>query len=191
MPNMLYFRPCDGEEVLGAWRAALRAKKTPSFISVARDPTGNVPGTSRDNVTRGAYIVLEHERDTVTLVSCGSNLHYAIAAAQSLSEKHNVDCRVVSAPCLRLFDQQSEEYQREVIPWDDTPVISIEEYVPISWAKYASASVGMKDFGYSASNESNYARFGLDAVGVEAKVLRYLEELGGRNARMVPWRLLS
>ena len=153
MPNLHYFRPCDAEELRGVWSIALSTTKTPSIISLARDPVTIVPHTDHNKVHLGAYEVVGEPRAEVTFVSCGTNLHYAYKAAQSLKSKHGITCRLVSAPCLRLFDQQSAEYQQSVIPWDGTPVVSVEEYVPTIWVKYATASVGMKGFGYSASNE--------------------------------------
>jgi dihydroxyacetone synthase len=189
MPNLTYIRPCDGEELIGAWSYALGARHNPSMISVARDPVGRVPNTSRQKFHNGAYVIQEDENATLTLVSCGSNLHYAVAAAASLAEQ-GIRCRLVSAPCLSLFDNQEIKYRRGVFPLDGRPIVSVEEYVATTWAKYVTASIGMKTFGYSASNHSNYDRFGLDAAGIERKVKSYLKSLGGRNALQAGWQQL-
>jgi len=189
MPNIDHIRPCDAEELIGAWSHALGAVHNPSMISVARDPVGEVPNTSRSGVHRGAYVIKENAEAMLTLVSCGSNLHHAVAASKSL-EKQGVICRLVSAPSLGLFDRQDIEYRRSVFPIDGKPIISVEEYVATVWARYVTASIGMTGFGYSASNESNYQRFGLDAQGIEKKVTKYLKYLDGRNARQEGWMQL-
>lgn len=189
MPNFNHIRPCDAEEVIGAWEFALSEKHTPSMISVARDPVGPVPGTSREKFKRGAYVILEKEAADLTLVSCGSNLHYAVAASKSL-EKDGLRCRLVSAPCLSLFDRQEKSYRDKVLPLNGKPIVSVEEYVATAWARYCTASIGMTSFGYSASNESNYARFGLDAASITSKVKKYVKSLDGHSAREAGWQQL-
>jgi dihydroxyacetone synthase len=189
MPNFNHIRPCDAEELIGAWQYALGALHTPSMISVARDPVGPVPNTSRTGLQNGAYVLLDPPEFTLTLVSCGSALHYAVAAAQSL-ENLGIRCRLVSAPCLSLFDKQEKSYRESVFLRDARPIVSVEEYVATVWARYVTASIGMTGFGYSASNESNYARFGLNAEAIERKVLGYLKMLNGGNAKIAGWMQL-
>ncbi|KAI1452334.1 Transketolase, thiamine diphosphate binding domain-containing protein [Annulohypoxylon moriforme] len=189
MPGLSYFRPCDGEELIGAWMHALRSTHNPSMLSLARDPVGPVPNTNREKVVRGAYVIKEPPNYKLTLASCGSNLHYAAAAANSLESK-GFPTRLVSAPSLDLFEKQDQHYKDEVFPKDGRPVISVEEYVATTWARYVSASIGMTTFGYSASRESNYDRFGLDDKGIERRVLAYFEELKGTNAWQHGWRQL-
>ena len=189
MPNLSYIRPCDAEELIGAWNYAMGSFHNPSMISVARDPVGEVPNTSRTGLQRGAYVIQETQDAAVTLVSCGSNLHYAVAAANAL-DKQGITCRIVSAPCLNLFDEQDSEYRNSVFPLNGKPIVSVEEYVATTWARYVTASIGMTRFGYSASNESNYERFGLDAAGIEGKVKKYLKSLDGSSAREAGWQQL-
>ena len=189
MPNLAYIRPCDSEEVIGAWIIALLNRHGPSLLSLARDPVDAVPATDRYKVSRGAYVIVEEADAKLTLTSCGTNLHYTVAAARSLSAS-GIPTRVVSFPSFGLFDQQDETYRTSVFPHDNRPIISVEEYVATGWAKYVTASIGMVGYGYSASNTSNYERFGLDAKSIEQKVQKYLEHLGGRNARIVGWMQL-
>lgn len=190
MPNLHYIRPCDGEELLGAWSHAISARHTPTMLSVARDPVGLVPNTSRLKVEFGVYVIQDDPEAVLTLASCGSNLHHAVAAASLLSQRDSLKVRLVSAPSLDLFQLQPQTYKDQVFPRDGRPVVSVEEYVPTIWARYATASCGMKSYGYSASNESNYARFGLDAEGIRKRVLTYLTELDGQDARRFGWREL-
>jgi len=189
MPNLTYIRPCDGEEVIGAWMCALASPNNPTMISLARDPVGEVPSTSRQMTLRGAYVIQENKNAKLTLVSCGSNLHHTGAAAKQL-QSDSIYCRIVSCPSFDLFDQQSEEFRTSVFPFDGKPIISVEEYVATTWSRYVTASIGMKSYGYSASNESNYERFGLDAKGIASRVKSYLAFLNGRNAREMGWRLI-
>lgn len=189
MPGLCYIRPCDAEELIGAWIVALSAESRPTMLSIARDPTGPVPNTDRNMVQRGAYVIHGRGDYEVTLVSCGSNLHYPVAAGKSL-DRQGISTRVVSAPSLDLFQLQDDGYKNTVFPQDGKPIVSVEKYVATTWARYVTASIGMTTYGYSASNRSNYDRFGLDAQGIEKKVKQYLAFLNGRSAREVGWRQL-
>lgn len=187
MPNLQYIRPCDAEELIGAWKIALESRDTPSILSLGRDPVGHVPHTSRSKVSRGAYVLQDPNNAQLTLVSCGTNLHYAVAAAAIL-EADGFPTRVVSAPCFDLFDKQNQDYRDEVFSRDERPIISVEEYVATTWARYTTASIGMTGYGYSASNLSNYERFQLNEKCIVERVRRYISELAGLNARMAGWR---
>ncbi|KAJ6073383.1 hypothetical protein N7467_011468 [Penicillium canescens] len=188
MPNLTYIRPSDAEEVIGAWMWATASTNSPTMISVARDPVDNIPGTSRSRVLKGAYVLQNDTEADVTLVSCGSSLQHAVRAAKQLREQHSIGCRIVNCPSFDLFDQQSGEYRESVFPLDGKPIISVEEYVATTWARYVTASIGMSSYGYSASNPSNYERFRLDSEGITSRVKQYLAFLDGRNARHMGWR---
>lgn len=189
MPNLTYIRPSDPEETIGAWILALSKKHGPSMLSLGRDPVGPIPSTSRLGVAKGAYVVKDVLEAKLTLTSCGTNLHYAVAAAESLTAE-GIATRVVSAPCFEQFDKQDKSYRDSVYPRDGTPIVSVEEYIATTWARYVTASISMTGYGYSASNPSNYERFGLDTKGIVTKVKKYLGELDGENARIAGWRQL-
>ncbi|KAL0932492.1 dihydroxyacetone synthase [Colletotrichum truncatum] len=187
MPNLTYIRPCDAEETIGAWMLALGNHHGPTMLSLGRDLTGHVPSTDRTKVQKGAYVIKDATGFKLTLASCGTNLHYAVAAAESLSSS-GIPTRVVSCPSFSHFDQQDKAYHDSVFPKDGTPIVSVEEYVATTWAKYVTASIGMTTYGYSASNVSNYDRFELDKKGIVNRVLIYLDDLAGTNARLVGWK---
>lgn len=187
MPNLAYIRPCDAEETIGSWMLALNNREGPTMLSLGRDPTGAVPSTDRFKVAKGAYVIEDVAGAKLTLASCGTNLHYAVKAAKTLSAS-GVPTRVVSCPSFTHFDQQSKQYRRSVFPTDGTPIVSVEEYVATTWARYVTASISMVSYGYSASNPSNYDRFELDSKGILKRVRRYLDDLGEENARMAGWR---
>jgi len=189
MPNLQYIRPCDAEELFGAWKVAFQSSHTPSMLSLARDPVGPVPNTSRAKVAQGAYVLEDPENARITLTSCGTNLHYAVAAAKTLAAE-GILARIVSAPSFDLFDKQDQKYRDEVFPRDGRPIISVEEYIPQAWAKYTTASIGMNSYGYSASNPSNYDRFGLDDKGIVRRVKAYLSMLGETDARLAGWQAI-
>lgn len=186
MPNLQYIRPADAEEVLGAWSVALATDNKPSIISLARDPALNkVLNTNRAMVEKGGYILSEVQSAKVTLVSCGSELQFAAEAAKRLNED-GIPTRVVSMPCIRLFEEQPVEYQDKVLS-DSQHIVSVEAYISAIWSRFCTASVAMDSFGYSGAGQENFARFGIDADGVVLKVKKHLEN--GNSSRR--WRLLK
>ncbi|KAH6884458.1 Transketolase, thiamine diphosphate binding domain-containing protein [Thelonectria olida] len=189
MPNLLYIRPADGEEIIGAWSTALEIQGQSAIISLARDPPAiAIPNTSRDKISKGGYVIVHHPKPVVTLVSCGSELQFAVTAAAKLTEE-GIGTRVVSMPCLRVFEAQSAEYQESVL--SDAPhVISVEAYVPGFWARICTASIGMNSFGYSGAGRDNFSRFGIDAEGVVAKVKAHIGSVGSGHASR-RWKLLT
>ncbi|KAI0905173.1 Transketolase, thiamine diphosphate binding domain-containing protein [Ustulina deusta] len=189
MPNLTYIRPCDGEEVIGAWMLALGKTTGPSLLSLGRDAVTPVDSTDRYQVSKGAYVLREVANARLTLASCGTNLHYAMAAAEALTVD-GIPTRVVSCPSFEHFDKQERAYQERVFPHDGTPIISVEEYVATTWARYVTASIGMTGWGYSASSASNYERFGLDSKGIQKRVRQYLTDLDGKDARKAGWRAI-
>lgn len=159
------------------------------MVSLGRDPVGPVPGTDRISALKGAYVIQEDPAASVTLASCGTCLHRVVGAANLL--KHSgVSVRIVSCPSLDLLEEQREEYKRSVFPADGRPIVSVEEYVATTWARYVTASISMTSYGYSASSGSNYERFGMDAASITKKVLKYLNDLWGIDARAGTWRQL-
>lgn len=186
MPNLLYIRPSDSEEVIGAWQTALSMDKRPSIISLARDPAATkVSNTNRNSVSKGGYVLTEPAQQAqVTLISCGSELQFAFMAAEELTST-GIPTRLVSMPCIRLFEQQSEDYQDQVL--GDAPhVISVEAYVSSMWARFCTASIAMDSFGYSGGGAANFARFGLDKAGIVRKVTEHVKSSNSRR-----WKLLK
>jgi dihydroxyacetone synthase len=190
MPNLLYIRPCDAEEVAGAWTVALGATRTPSIISLARDPAlTKVPNTDRDKVRLGGYVIREKQGVLVTLISCGSELQFASAAADEL-DKLGIPTRVVSMPCLRLFERQPLEYQNAVLS-NSPHIISVEAYISTIWARICTASIAMDSYGYSGAGLENFKRFGLDTDSIVRKVSQHVKKVESGEVKARRWILLE
>lgn len=185
-PNLQYIRPADGEELLGAWKLALDHTHGPTMLSLARDPMAPIENSCRVKMLSGGYVVSEKEGAVVTLVSSGSELSLSIEASIILNSK-NIPTRIVSMPCIGVFDKQSESYKDSVL--GTTEVISVEPYIPTIWPRYCTASIGMKGWGYSASGPSNYIRFGLDPKGIASRVETYLQHLPNKH-RLAKWSFI-
>ncbi|KAK3672093.1 hypothetical protein LTR78_008063 [Recurvomyces mirabilis] len=178
MPNFLYIRPCDAEEVAGAWTAAVSAKDTPSMISVARQDVTQYPGHSdRNGVLKGAYVFMEEQDADVTLIGVGAEMKFAVGTAKLLKEKHGIKARVVSFPSWRLFEQQPIEYKRKVLQYrSKAPRVVIEAYSVNGWERYADAGYSMHSFGHSLPRNDIYPRFNFDDEKIAAKIAPLVDE---------------
>lgn len=159
IPNMRVIRPADGNEVSGAYLAALSTRDGPTLLALSRQNCPNLAGTSAEKVLKGAYPVGDSvENPQVILTGSGSEMHIAVEAAKKL-QASGVKAQVVSFPCWELFEAQSEEYKNSVFP-QGIPVLSIEAGSVLGWEKYAHGHIGMSTFGTSAPGNDVFAHFG-------------------------------
>lgn len=200
MPDLLYLRPGDSEEVAGAWTVAVAHRGGPSIVSESRHKLPQLHGgggaqgkgkglTSRDGVAKGAYVLVEAAQGKsadVTIIGVGAELSFAVNVAKELREKNGVEARVVSFPCWRLFDQQPVEYRRQVLArhgQGGVPAVVIEPYAPNGWERYADAGINMQTFGHSLPGKYIYDHFGYETGAMASKVVGYLE--GVRSGKYI------
>ena len=179
MPNLLYIRPCDTEEVAGAFIAALKATSTPSIISLSRQNVPQYPtNTSRDGVQRGAYVFSEQDDAEVTLIGIGAEMVFAVETRDILAKELGIQARIVSFPCQRLFDQQPRQYQEEVMQYrSGRPIVVIEAYAVHGWERYADAGVSMSGFGKSLPGAAAYKHFGFEGKVIAPKIKALVDEV--------------
>lgn len=163
MPNMTVYRPADLNEVIGAYENILD-RKEPSTLVLSRMATPNLKETKAEAVSKGAYI-LKHEKGELKaiLIATGSEVSLAMDVAEKLGE----GIRVVSMPSMELFDSQSAEYKREVLPKVKT--FFIEAGSSYGLSKYASGEdylITVDKFGASGSTKDvlDYMGFSLEKV---------------------------
>ena len=117
IPNLNVFRPADINETLECWELALKSDNTPSVIALSRQkvPYINQSNLKENRCEKGAYIVKITSHDNnVTIVSSGTEVELALKVQEKLKE-NNINSKVVSMPCMELFDKQSEDYRKNII----------------------------------------------------------------------------
>jgi len=120
----------------------------------------------REGVSRGGYIA-KREKGKLDLIimSCGSELQHALAAAKELGD----GARVVSMPCFERFNRESEEYREEILPNSCRRRVAIEAGVTEIWYQYVGLDgkvVGLHEFGLSAPGAEVMKERGIDAQHV-------------------------
>ncbi|HEX3138445.1 MAG TPA: transketolase, partial [Rhizobacter sp.] len=172
IPNVDVWRPGDAIETAVAWRQSLRRGDGPSCLLLSRQAlphAGN--GHARvEAIARGAYVLRRPEREAIALLASGSELGVALAAARLLADE-GIAARVVSVPCLNVFERQDESYRREVVP-RHLPRLAIEAGSTGLWWKHVGEYgdvVGIDRFGESAPAGELFKLFGFTAEAVAAR----------------------
>lgn len=170
IPNLDVIRPADPEETAGAFAAALLNKTGPTLLSLSRQVLPNLNDipvqTRREGVLKGGYIaVKETGALKLILLSAGSEVQHAVAAAKTLGE----GVRVVSIPSFHRFDTQSQAYKDEVLPPTVRKRVAIEAGVTGLWHKYVGLDgkvIGIDRFGLSAPGNLVFETLGITAQAV-------------------------
>ena len=178
MPNLNVFRPADAVETAECWQLSLETKETPSILALTRQglPLVRTEHTDENRCARGAYELSAAKGDAkVTLIATGSEVTIAMDAQKQL-QTEGIGTRVVSAPCLEIFEQQSAEYKKQTLG-EGAVRIAIEAAIQQGWDRYIGmdgAFIGMTGFGASAPIEDLYNHFEITAEAAVAAAKKRL-----------------
>ena len=169
MPNFHMFRPADATETAAAWYSAITSKRTPTALALTRQNLPQIEGTSREAL-KGGYIVQDSKKAVpdAIIIASGSELSLAVEAKKVLAED-GIDVRVVSMPCMDIFEEQSAEYKESVLPKKVRRRIVVEALSDFGWGKYVGldgAYVTMKSFGASGPAAKLFEKFGFTVENV-------------------------
>lgn len=155
LPNIMVWRPADGNETSAAYYSALTSKGTPSILALTRQNLPQLEHSSIEVALKGGYVAVEATNAAITLISTGSEVGICVDAVTYLKEKHGVTARVVSVPCFEVFDAQDKQYRLSVIP-DGIPVLSVEAASTMGWERYSHEQFGLNRFGASGPYKEVY-----------------------------------
>jgi len=180
IPNLNVFRPADINETLECWEIALKSNNTPSAIALSRQKVPYInPNNSKENkCEKGAYTVnLTSHESNVTLVASGTEVELALKVQEKLKE-NNIHSKVVSMPCMELFDKQPEKYRQDVLEVNSL-IVTLEAGSIMSWQKYTKnkgLNLGIDKFGESAPYKEVYKHFNLSEEDITSFIQKKLRE---------------
>ncbi len=178
IPNVNVFRPADATETAAGWYLAVTSQKTPTALVLTRQNLPQLAGSSKDAL-KGAYVIADASKavpDAIIMAS-GSEVELAVNAKAELA-KNGIDVRVVSMPCLELFEQQDEAYKEQVLPKAVRARVAVEAASDFGWGKYVGldgATVSMKSFGASAPAGTLFKKFGFTTENVVETVKKVVK----------------
>ncbi len=178
IPNFAVIRPADANEVTEAWRSIL-TRQEPAGILLSRQNLRTVDRTTHGAATgvdMGAYILKEaSSAPEIVIIATGSEVGIALDVQLAL-EKDGHSTRVVSAPCLEWFNEQTSAYRESVLPMKSLRV-SIEAGIAQGWREYVGDSgviISLDHFGASASGNKLFTEFGFTPDAIVSTVKKAL-----------------
>ena len=181
IPGMNVWRPCDTLETSFAWRSAVENRKKPTALVLTRQTLSQWERSEEQikKISRGGYVLKDgaNEQLDAIIIATGSEVHLAMNAAIKASESgHSV--RVVSIPCLEIFQQQPQKYLDGVLPPDFQKVMVIEAAITSSWFRYVGprgCMIGMESYGKSAPGSDLFKHFGFSNENVYKHLITMIE----------------
>ena len=114
-PTCGYSCPAMQRRHLPHGSTAASSEKTPTALVLTRQNLAPITGSSREAL-KGGYAIDDCEgTPEVILIASGSEVELAVKAKAEL-EAEGTKVRVVSMPCMELFEEQSAEYREAVLP---------------------------------------------------------------------------
>ncbi|MDY0945042.1 transketolase [Frigoribacterium sp. CFBP9039] len=184
IPDFDVVRPADANETAWAWKTILERHSGPAGLALSRqnlpvfergegDASGDTFASAK-NVAKGAYVLAEAPGGTadVILIATGSEVQIAVEAREVLKSE-GINARVVSAPSLEWFAEQSAEYKESVLPAAVKARVSIEAGIAMPWRAIvgdAGRSISIEHFGASADYKTLYREFGITTEAAVAAV---------------------
>ncbi len=181
VPNLVVIRPSDANETREAWTVALE-RRGPTALILTRQNLPILDRTSyasEKGLRKGGYVLWQAKERTpdLLLIATGSEVHVALKAAELLAAE-GLNPRVVALPSWELFEDQPDDYKREVLPPEVTVRVAVEAGVPLGWERYVGptgAIIAVNRFGESAPGSEVLAKFGFTPENVAAVAKRLLE----------------
>lgn len=182
IPNLTVIRPADANETVEAWKYAINHKGGPVALILTRQKLSildqNKYGSAK-GLQLGAYVVKDSDKTPdLLLIATGSEVSLSINAAEKL-ETDGMNVRVISFPSWEIFEQQSDEYKKQIFPAEIKARLSVEMGVGMGWQKYVGDSgeaMSIEAFGASAPDSVLYEKYGFTVENVTAEAKRVLDK---------------
>jgi len=195
IPELWVIRPADANETAAAWRVALEREDGPVALLLSRQ---NIPVLDRDEVAsadgveRGGYVLWDSHGQPggdgnasaggvggpqILLIATGAEVPPTLDAASELAAA-GTRVRVVSMPCMELFEAQSQQYRDEVLPPAVRARLAVEPGASMSWWKWVGLDgdvLGLDHFGASAPGTTVLKEFGFTVENILARAQALLE----------------
>lgn len=175
IPNLCVIRPADALETAMAWQTACLNQHKPTALLLSRQKLPvlhKYTAVIHENAGKGAYVLDAGKGEAkAVIIATGSEVHLALEAQAKLAEE-GICVSVVSMPSWDMFEMQSEEYKKSVLP-EGLPKVAVEAGVILGWSRYTGSEdnvIGINKFGASAPGGTVMKEYGFTAENVAAKV---------------------
>ena len=176
IPDLLVFRPADSREVTAGWVTAMTGG-LPTCLVLSRQDLPLYAGSGKQAL-RGGYVLSDSKGAVpqVLLMASGSEVEQMVQAQEALWEQ-GVDARVISMPCMELYEAQDAAYRESVMPAEVRARVAMEAGATASWYRYVGldgAVIGIDHYGASAPAARLFKEFGFTVERAVEKALHVL-----------------
>jgi transketolase len=161
-------------ETIASYSSALQ-HDGPSVLALSRQKLKEFPSSVQDAM-KGGYIVGRDGRGSIdaVIIATGSEVSLALEVKSNL-QKLGYNVRVVSMPCVELFEKQSDKYKEDILPKSIKSIFAIEAGSTLMWHKYTGRygkCFGVDDFGDSGTPQDMFNKFGLNAETITKEIVK-------------------
>lgn len=179
IPNLNVYRPADSKETSMCFISALKQNNSPSAIILTRQSLPSLIGVNK-GVYYGGYVLVKEKDKKIDaiIISTGSEVHLAVEAAKKL-QNEDISVRVVSMPCMEIFESQIESYRESIIPNDIKNILIIEAGIDMPWYKYAGPKgeiISINHFGESAPGNILFKKYGFTVDNIVSKIKKMVDD---------------
>ncbi len=177
-PNLITFRPCDINEILGSWEFILK-NHCPTSLVISKEKVSKCKNTNAKFVKYGAYMIRKekYHLDGI-IIATGTEVEKALNIARRLYLEDGLDLRVVSMPSMELFLKQNPKYEEQLLP-KNIKTFVIEAGSSLIWNRFASKPeyiFGIDHFGLSGKKEDLLKYFKYTDDQIYEKMKNYLQK---------------
>ncbi len=188
IPGLWVIRPGDANETVEAWRVALQRSDGPVALLLTRQELAILDRSTElaaaGELERGGYVLWSSADGTpdLVLMATGSELAPTLEAGRQLAAEGTA-VRVVSMPCVELFEAQSDEYRHGVLGAPGTARLAVETGATAGWWKWVGDHgdvLGLDRFGASAPGPTVLAELGFSVANIASRARALLQPQDGR-----------
>ncbi|MCW3027381.1 MAG: transketolase [Solirubrobacterales bacterium] len=184
IPRLWVVRPADANETSVAWSVALEREDGPVALLLSRQ---NIPVLNRaelapaDGLERGGYRLwdsFESGDPEIILIATGAEVGATLEAGRTLAAD-GTRARVVSMPCMELFEAQPDDYREEVLPSAVGARLAVEPGASMSWWRWVGSGgdvLGLDRFGASAPGTTVLEKLGFSAEHIAERARALLRQ---------------
>ena len=170
-PNLSVWRPCDNVESAVAWKIAIERNSGPTALVFSRQDLQHQTRNPQQlaEIARGGYILRDCAGSPeIIIIATGSEVAICVEAVSALLIEGKA-VRLVSMPCVDVFEAQDEDYRERVLPAAVRKRVAVEAAGVDYWYKWVGLDgkiIGMRSFGESAPGPVLMKHFGFTAENV-------------------------
>jgi transketolase len=179
IPNLDVWRPCDAAETAAAWIASLERSDGPTALVLTRQALPQQPRSAAQqaDMHRGGYTLLDCAGEPqVIVIATGSEVALAAEVVTALNAQGR-RLRLVSMPCVEVFERQPADYREAVLPSAVSRRVAIEAGATGLWWKLVGSGgrvLGIDRFGASGKAADLFRYFGLTTQNLQRTIVELL-----------------